>query len=100
MDAKSITINYHHLFQVVSQVLNLMKVKKMDTNETSNAMFAYGLEHIVRNKTFVKFGLVSNELLAKADIKQAVFMRSLTGICFVKCIQEKINSQKFQNILK
>ncbi|MCP9767419.1 phenylalanine--tRNA ligase subunit beta [Lacihabitans sp. LS3-19] len=70
---KSTAINYHHLFQVVSQVLNLMKIKKMDTNETSNAMFAYGLEHIVRNKSLVKFGLVSNELLAKADIKQPVF---------------------------
>jgi phenylalanyl-tRNA synthetase beta chain len=70
---KSNAVNYHHLFQAVSQVLNLMKIKKMETIETSNAMFEYGLEHIVRNKALVKFGLVSNELLVKADLKQAVF---------------------------
>jgi phenylalanyl-tRNA synthetase beta chain len=51
---KSSAVSYHNLFQVVSQILALMKIKKLDTNETSNQAFAYGLEHIVRNKVLVK----------------------------------------------
>lgn len=50
-----------------------MKIKKLDTNETSNQAFAYGLEHIVRNKVLVKFGLVNPSLAAKADLKQAAY---------------------------
>jgi phenylalanyl-tRNA synthetase beta chain len=70
---KSSGVNYHHLSQVVSQILGLMKIKKTDTNETSNLAFAYGLEHIVRNKALVKFGLVNPSLAVKADLKQSAF---------------------------
>lgn len=70
---KTDTVNYHHLFQVVSQILGLMKIKKLDTNETSYQAFAYGLEHIIRNKILVKFGLVSQALATQADLKQSVF---------------------------
>lgn len=70
---KNSAVSYHNLFEVVSQVLGLMKIKKIDTNETSNQAFAYGLEYIVRNKILVKFGLVNPGLAAKADLKQAAY---------------------------
>jgi phenylalanyl-tRNA synthetase beta chain len=70
---KSSPLSYQHLFQAVSQVLALMKVNKVDTTETSNPAFAYGLEYMVRNKALVKFGLVSPALTAKADLKQPTF---------------------------
>ena len=50
-----------------------MKVKKIDSNETANQAFSYGLEHVVRNKVLVKFGLVNQTLAAQADLKQQTF---------------------------
>lgn len=70
---KTSAINFHHLSQVVSQILILMKVKKIDSNETANQAFSYGLEHVVRNKVLVKFGLVNQTLAAQADLKQQTF---------------------------
>jgi phenylalanyl-tRNA synthetase beta chain len=70
---KSSAVSYHNLFQAVSQILALMKIKKLDTNETSNQAFYYSLEHIVRNKVLVKFGLVNPNLALKADLKQAAY---------------------------
>jgi phenylalanyl-tRNA synthetase beta chain len=70
---KAVPASYHNLYQVVSNILKLMKVKKADTNETSNPIFAYGLEFLVRNKVLVKLGLINADLLAKADLKQAAF---------------------------
>jgi phenylalanyl-tRNA synthetase beta chain len=70
---KADNTSYKHIHQAVKQVLTLMKLGQTDNNETASPYFAYGLDYMFRNKQVVKFGLVSSDLLKKADMKQAAY---------------------------
>lgn len=70
---KSDNTGYRHIHQAVHQVLSLMKTGLTENNETVAPFLGYGLDYLVRNKVLVRFGLVSADLLKKADMKQVAY---------------------------
>jgi phenylalanyl-tRNA synthetase beta chain len=94
---KAKPVGFNVIYQAVSKILAIMRIGQYETQETTDSIFAYGLEFLVRNKVLVKFGLVNTNLQSKADIKQPVFYAEFDLDLLVKLYTPEV---KFTEIPK
>ncbi|QJW88827.1 phenylalanine--tRNA ligase subunit beta [Spirosoma taeanense] len=70
---KSQPVAFHDLATAVQRVLNLFRVKTVETQPADSTLFQYGLTYIVNKKPLVSLGLVHPNLTRLVDLKQPVF---------------------------
>ena len=70
---KAEPVAFHDLSAAVQRVLNLFRIKTIDTQPTDSELFQYGLTYFIQKKPLVSLGLVSPKLLKLTDCKQPVF---------------------------
>ncbi len=77
-------VHYHHLKQVVGDVLRKRGLKNVKWKEiTADPLFAYGLEIHSGNEVIGKMGELSQPVLKKLGIKSSVFGASLDAMALV-----------------
>lgn len=70
---KSQPVVYHDLATAVQLILNLFRVKSVETQPADSTIFQYGLTYVVNKKPLVSLGLVQPKLTKLVDMKQPVF---------------------------
>ncbi len=81
---KSGNVGYQHIHQVVKYILDFLKIKNVDLQDSGSPYFAYGLDYLVKSKALVSLGLVANQHLKNADIKQPVYYAEFDWDALVK----------------
>ena len=66
-------VAYHDLATAVQRVLNLFRIKSVDTQPADPVFFQYGLTYVVNKKPLVSLGLVQPKLTKLVELKQPVF---------------------------
>lgn len=66
-------VAYHDLATAVQRVLNLFRIKQVDTQPADSTLFQYGLTYLVNKKPLVSLGLVQPKLTRLVDLKQPIF---------------------------
>jgi phenylalanyl-tRNA synthetase beta chain len=70
---KSKSVAFHDLKSAVHKILNKLKVSKLESTDTDNQLFAYGLTYSFKNTEIVSFGMLNPSITKFADCKQPVF---------------------------
>ncbi|GAB3993048.1 phenylalanine--tRNA ligase subunit beta [Spirosoma daeguense] len=70
---KGQSVAYHDLATAVQRVLNLFRIKTIETQPADATLFQYGLTYVVNRKPIVSLGLVHPKLTKLVDLKQPVF---------------------------
>jgi len=86
---KNQPIEYHDLATAVQRVLNLFRVKSVDTQPADPALFQYGLTYLVNKKPLVSLGLVQPKLTKLVDLKQPVFYADFDWSALLKLAGSK-----------
>lgn len=94
---KNKDVSFHDLKGAVSNILSKLGINKFESNNTEQLPLQYGIELIARQKTLVKMGALSKNILKTADLKQEVFYAE-----FDLELLEKLYSNKvvYQEIAK
>ncbi|MBD2700633.1 phenylalanine--tRNA ligase subunit beta [Spirosoma sp. BT702] len=66
-------VAYHDLATAVQRVLNLFRIKSVETQPADATLFQYGLTYVVNKKPIVSLGLVHPKLTKLVDLKQPVY---------------------------
>ncbi|GAB3492886.1 phenylalanine--tRNA ligase subunit beta [Spirosoma knui] len=80
---------YHDLATAVQRVLNLFRIKQVDTQPADPAIFQYGLTYLVNKKPLVSLGLVQPKLTKLVDLKQPVFYADFDWAALLKLTTSK-----------
>jgi phenylalanyl-tRNA synthetase beta chain len=70
---KGQAVVYHDIATATQRVLNLFRIKSVDTQPADPAIFQYGLTYLVNKKPLVSLGLVQPKLTKLVDLKQPIF---------------------------
>lgn len=71
--AKARNVEFHDLAAFVQQVLSVLRVGKLETQEADQRIFTYGLTYLLNKKPLVSFGKVQPTLAQSTDVKAEVF---------------------------
>lgn len=86
---KAQSIAFHDLATSVQRVLNLLRIKQVDTQPADSALFQYGLTYLVNKKPLVSLGLVQPKLAKLVDLKQPVFYADFDWNALLKLANAK-----------
>ncbi|GAB3888111.1 phenylalanine--tRNA ligase subunit beta [Spirosoma agri] len=86
---KGQSVVYHDMATAVQRVLNLFRVKQIDTQPADPALFQYGLTYLVNKKPLVSLGLVHPKLTKLVDLKQPVFYADFDWSALLKLANSK-----------
>jgi phenylalanyl-tRNA synthetase beta chain len=86
---KAQSIAFHDLATSVQRVLNLLRIKQVDTQPADSALFQYGLTYLVNKKPLVSLGLVQPKLTKLVDLKQPVFYADFDWNALLKLANAK-----------
>lgn len=85
---------YHDLATAVQRVLNLFRIKNVDTQPADPVLFQYGLRYMVNKKPLVSLGLVQPKLTKLVDLKQPVFYADFDWSTLLKAAGGKARYQE------
>ncbi|MDJ1482130.1 phenylalanine--tRNA ligase subunit beta [Cytophagaceae bacterium YF14B1] len=88
--SKSQPVAFHDLAAVVLQLLHRMQVKNIDSVETENAIYSYGLNYQVNKREIVSLGLLKPGVTKAADIKVPVFYADIDWEYLLKQYNPKV----------
>ena len=91
---KGQTVAYHDLATAVQRVLNLFRIKNVDTQPVDTNLFQYGLTYTVNKKPLVSLGLVRANLTKLVDLKQPVFYADFDWTALIKASGGKVRYQE------
>jgi phenylalanyl-tRNA synthetase beta chain len=69
---KTAPVDFFDLKKVLGMIMDKFNFKNLSATKTTDPIFSQGLEYQLNNKALLKFGLVSEKILKKLDIKQTV----------------------------
>lgn len=81
-------IDLYHLKSVVENLLKVIGITNITSEESSNPNLDYGLLFILNKNSIVEFGCVSKAMLGKFDIKQNVFYAQFNWSALVKAYKK------------
>ncbi|AQG80347.1 phenylalanine--tRNA ligase subunit beta [Spirosoma montaniterrae] len=81
---KSQPVAYHDLAMAVQGVLNLFRVRAVETQPADATLFQYGLTYVVNKKPLVHLGLVQPKIARLVDLKQPVFYADFDWNALIK----------------
>lgn len=87
-------VAYHDLAAAVQRVLNLFRIKSVDTQPADAGLFQYGLTYTVNKKPLVTLGLVKSGLTKLVDLKQPVFYADFDWAALMKAAGGKVRYQE------
>ena len=82
-------VAYHDVAMAVQRVLNLFRIKSVDTQPADPAFFQYGLTYMVNKKPLVSLGLVQSRLTKLVDLKHPVFYADFDWQALLKLATNK-----------
>jgi len=65
---------FYYLKGIISNILDLMKIKESKENYFNNFFFSEGVQLKIKEKTLIEMGLVKQNLLNKYDINEPVYI--------------------------
>jgi phenylalanyl-tRNA synthetase beta chain len=83
---------------VVENILERLGIQKWKISETSSDLFSEGINYNGRKETLVTFGVLSNKLLKKLDIKQEVLYADFNWDAMLESLKKEV--VKFKEIPK
>ena len=86
---KGHSVVYHDLATAVQRILNLFRIKSVDTLPADPTLFQYGLTYLVNKKPLVSLGLVQPKLTKLVDLKQPVFYADFDWQALLKLVTGK-----------
>ncbi|WP_080239001.1 phenylalanine--tRNA ligase subunit beta [Spirosoma rigui] len=87
---KSQPVAYHDLATAVQRILNLFRVRNVETQPADPNLFQYGLTYLVNKKPLVSIGLVKTKLAKLVDLKQPVFYADFDWSALMKATGGKV----------
>lgn len=91
---KGQSVVYHDLVTAVQRVLNLFRIKSIDTQPADPTLFQYGLTYLVNKKPIVSLGLVKPTLTKLVDLKQPVFYADFNWQALLKLVVMKVRYEE------
>ncbi|MDB9903169.1 phenylalanine--tRNA ligase subunit beta [Flavobacteriaceae bacterium] len=91
-------LSFFDLKTVVENILERLGIQKWKISEATADLFSEGISYSSRKDTIVTFGVLSNKLLKKLDIKQEVLFADFNWDAILKLLTKEII--KFQDIPK
>lgn len=91
---KNQPVAYHDLASAVQLVLNLFRVKAVETQPADPTLFQYGLTYLVNKKPLVSLGLVQPKLVKLVDLKQPVFYADFDWQALLKLTTTKVRYEE------
>lgn len=90
--------SFFDLKTVVENILERLGIQKWKISEASSDLFSEGISYNGRKETLVNFGVLSNKLLKKLDIKQEVLYADFNWDAILKSLTKE--AVKFKEIPK
>lgn len=91
---KSQPVAFHDLATAVQRVLNLFRIKSVDTQTADASLFQYGLTYLVNKKPLVSLGLVQPRLAKLVDLKQPIFYADFDWALLLKAASTKVRYEE------
>lgn len=91
-------LSFFDLKTVVENILERLGIQKWKISETSSDLFSEGINYNGRKETLVTFGVLSNKLLKKLDIKQEVLYADFNWDAMLESLKKEV--VKFKEIPK
>jgi phenylalanyl-tRNA synthetase beta chain len=91
-------LSFFDLKSVVESILERLGIQKWKISEASSDLFSEGISYNSRKETLVTFGVLSNKLLKKLDIKQEVLYADFNWDAILKSLTKE--AVKFKEIPK
>ena len=91
-------LSFFDLKSVVENILERLGIQKWKISEASSDLFSEGISYNGRKETLVTFGVLSNKLLKKLDIKQEVLYADFNWDAMLKSLTKE--AVKFKEIPK
>lgn len=91
-------LSFFNLKSVVENILERLGIQKWKISEASSDLFSEGINYNGRKETLVTFGVLSNKLLKKLDIKQEVLYADFNWDAMLKSLKKE--AVKFKEIPK
>ncbi|MDC1473247.1 phenylalanine--tRNA ligase subunit beta [Flavobacteriaceae bacterium] len=91
-------LSFFDLKTVVENILERLGIQKWKISEATADLFSEGISYSSRKDTIVTFGVLSNKLLKKLDIKQEVLFADFNWDAILKLLTKE--TIKFQDIPK
>ncbi len=91
---KSQVVDFQDIAVLVDKIFKSMKIKNIETKETEDAYFAYGLDYVVNKKKIASVGLVKSNLNKLCDVRQPVFYANIDWDYLCKNFSEEIVYQE------
>jgi phenylalanyl-tRNA synthetase beta chain len=66
-------VQFHDLATLVTKILGVMRVGKLETADANPALFEYGIQYMLNKKPLVTAGLLRTSITRAADCRQSVF---------------------------
>lgn len=89
--SKSRGVEFHDLAGFIQQILSVLKVGKLETQQADGNIFAYGLTYLLNKKPLVSFGKVQPSLAQSEDVKSEVFYAELDWDLLLKQYKSSLN---------
>ena len=87
-------VAFHDLAAVVQRVLNLFRIKSVETQPADTALFDYGLMYLINKKPVGSIGLVKAALTKLVDLKQPVFYADFDWNALMKTADSKVRYEE------
>lgn len=87
-------VAYHDLATAVQRVLNLFRIRNIETQPADTNLFQYGLTYVVNKQPLVSLGLVKATLTKLVDLKQPVFYADFDWNALMKATDNKIRYEE------
>ena len=91
-------LSFFDLKSVVESILERLGIQKWKISEAPSDLFSEGISYNSRKETLVTFGVLSNKLLKKLDIKQEVLYADFNWDAILKSLTKE--AVKFKEIPK
>ena len=91
-------LSFFDLKSVVENILERLGIQKWKISEASSDLFSEGISYNGRKETLVTFGVPSNKLLKKLDIKQEVLYADFNWDAMLESLKKEV--VKFKEIPK
>lgn len=91
-------LSFFDLKSVVENILERLGIQKWKISEASSDLFSEGINYNGRKETLVTFGVLSNKLLKKLDIKQEVLYADFNWDAMLESLKKEV--VKFKEIPK
>lgn len=82
-------VNFYTLKSYIVNILNRLGLTTEKTNTTTDGLFDFSCELIIKQKSIAKIGAVSKKVLKHFDIQQAVWYAEIDTDQLIKCLPKE-----------